>query len=71
MNEQRPAYNVYLVRLWQVGSAARPAYRIALERPGSAERQVFGDLHSLSLFFEEEAARLAPGAVQPGVPPDG
>jgi hypothetical protein len=67
MNQENLAYCVYLVRLWRAGSPAQPAFRISLERPGSAERHVFGDLPSMFMFFEEEARRLA--TWQPDPPP--
>lgn len=70
MNQEDLGYCVYLVRLWQVGGAGRPAYRISLERPGSAERHVFGDLPSMFTFFEEQARRLSCAAGQPDRPAD-
>ena len=59
MNEQRPDYLSYLLRMWRVRERGPPgteasAWRASLQRPGSGERIGFRSLDELFAFLCRE-----------------
>jgi hypothetical protein len=51
MNDKRPHYLAYLLRLWQTSDGERQIWRASLERPGTGERQGFAGLNDLFSFL--------------------
>jgi len=49
-----PEYLSYLLRLCQVSVEGRPAWRVSLQRPGTAEQRVFADLDELLAFLRAQ-----------------
>lgn len=52
----RGGYLSFLLRLWRVSVAGKPAWRVSLQRPGEAEKQAFEDLDEMVAFLRAEAA---------------
>ncbi len=52
-------YISYLLRLWQIRSEGKPAWRASLESPHTGERRGFANLADLFTFLEEETGHAA------------
>ena len=79
MDEQRPDYLSYLLRLWRVRERGPPAWRASLQRPGSGERVSFATLDELFAFLSQQTGtaqgvntegEAAPGTREPGAGPE-
>ncbi len=64
-------YQTYVLRLWQVHLAGRPAWRASLESPHSGERLCFSSLDELSEYLKQETQNFAlnQGPVDPNASP--
>jgi excisionase family DNA binding protein len=51
-------YLSFLLRLWQVGDAEKPAWRASLESPATGQRQGFASLPELFDFLQAQAGPL-------------
>jgi hypothetical protein len=54
MEDERPDYLSYLLRLWRVRERGPPAWRASLQRPGSGERASFATLDDLFAYLREQ-----------------
>jgi hypothetical protein len=61
MNKEQRGYISYLLRLWQIRSEGKPAWRASLESPHTGERRGFANLADLFTFLEEETGHAARG----------
>ena len=52
MTKEQPAYQAYLLRLWQT----KTGWRASLEHPHSGERLGFATLEQLFVFLQEQAS---------------
>jgi hypothetical protein len=53
-NTRRTEYLSFLLRLWRVSVAGAPAWRVSLQRPGSAEGISLADLEAVVAFLRAE-----------------
>jgi hypothetical protein len=79
MDEERPDYLSYLLRLWRVREQEPEAWRASLQRPGSSERIGFRSLDELFAFLRRQTGTAqgweaerdgGPGAREPGPGPE-
>jgi hypothetical protein len=54
MNDDKPNYLAFLVRLWQAGDDGEPTWHASIDNPHTAERRYFADLEALYAFFVEQ-----------------
>ena len=66
MNEERDAYQAFLLRLWRVPYQGKWQWRASLESPRTGERQLFASLPQLFAFLSERCDRQVPES--PGAP---
>jgi hypothetical protein len=59
MEEERPDYLSYLLRLWRVREHGPPAWRASLQRPGSGERLSFATLDELFAYLRRQTGTRA------------
>jgi len=54
MTKEQANYISFLLRLWHVDYAEKPAWRALLENPHTGERQGFANLKDLFAFLEAQ-----------------
>ncbi len=57
MTSQERRYISYLLRLWRVSRAGKPAWRASLESPLTGQRLAFASLADLFAFLADETGR--------------
>jgi hypothetical protein len=65
MLAEQPGYRSYLLRLWRVGSADAPSWRVSLEDVRTHERRNFASLEQLVAFLKEQTDRNTEQADRP------
>ncbi len=58
MNEARPTYQSYLLRLRRADNAGRPVWRVSLEAPGSETQIYFDNLEALCTYLAAQMQSL-------------